>query len=76
MSPERRVGHDEPVGRFRGREDMQWLDGPQNSGVLASHGIFLNARGYFTDDEKRLMTLLGGGLIVAILIDAVAHSAK
>lgn len=31
-------------------------------------------RGYFTEDEKRLMALLGGGLIAALVIDAVAHS--
>lgn len=64
MSPQRRVGYDEPV-RFPGREDMRWSQG---------RDLIVNARGYFTEDEKRLMTLLGGGLIVAILIDAVAHS--
>jgi hypothetical protein len=33
-------------------------------------------RGYFTEDEKRLITILGGGLIVAILVDAVSHSRR
>ena len=65
-----------PMGQphLRSAAGMDWLDGPQNSAVLARHGIM--ARGYFTEDEKRLMTLIGGGLIVALLVDAVAHSRR
>lgn len=32
------------------------------------------APGHFTKDEKTLLTVLGVGIIVALLIDAVAHT--
>lgn len=44
--------------------------------VRAFANMTSSERGYFTEDEKRLFTLIGGGLIVAILVDAVAHYAK
>lgn len=52
-----------------------WVRKPQNVRVPRSVAeVDEDVRGYFTEDEKRLVAIVGGGLIIALLIDAVAHS--
>ena len=44
---------------------------PQSAMMMAA-----SRRGFFNEDEKRLITILGAGIIVALLIDAASHSGR